>query len=269
MQVHTAFYKFVCLPDPQAMAQLLRQALPPLQGSILVAPEGINAVLAGDLAEIERAEQTLVQAAEFAQYFAGMTFKRSACTSKPFGLLRVRVKPELVQLGAPDITGQFGPSHHQSVSAQEWRALLQRDDVVVLDNRNHFEYRLGHFVGAINPQVEHFRDFTQYVEQQAADWKASGKTVAMYCTGGIRCEKTSGWMQSLGLEVAQLEGGILQYFQNMPDAQADWQGECFVFDNRVALDTQLKETPTSEDQVYTETSEQWRLERAQRLANQA
>ncbi len=269
MLVHTAFYKFVSLPDPQAMAQHLRQSLPPLQGSILVAQEGINAVLAGDLADVERAEHALLHAPECAPYFAGMRFKRSACTSRPFGLLRVRVKPELVQLGAPEITGQFGASTHQSVTAQEWRTLLQRDDVVVLDNRNHFEYRLGHFAGAVNPQVEHFRDFTQYVEEQAAQWRASGKTVAMYCTGGIRCEKTSGWMQSLGLNVAQLDGGILEYFQAMPDAHIDWLGECFVFDNRVALDTQLNETPTSEGQVYTEPSEQWRLERAQRLANQA
>jgi UPF0176 protein len=269
MLVHTAFYKFVSLPDPPALAQLLRQSLPPLQGSVLVAQEGINAVLAGGLAEVERAENALLHAPEFAPYFAGMHFKRSACASKPFGRLRVRVKPELVQLGAPEITGRFGASTHQSVSAQEWRALLQREDVVVLDNRNHFEYRLGHFAGAVNPHVEHFRDFTHYVEEQAATWRASGKTVAMYCTGGIRCEKTSGWMQSLGLNVAQLDGGILQYFQHMPDAGADWLGECFVFDNRVALDSQLNETATSEREVYTEPSEQWRLARAQRLANEA
>jgi UPF0176 protein len=141
--------------------------------------------------------------------------------------------------------------------------------VVVLDNRNHFEYRLGHFIGAINPQVEHFRDFAQYVEQHAPEWKARGQKVAMYCTGGIRCEKTSGWMQSLGLDVAQLEGGVLQYFQSNPNAHTDWQGECFVFDNRVALDTGLKETATTDRDVYTESGEQWRLERAQRLAKLA
>jgi UPF0176 protein len=266
MQVHSAFYTFVSIPDPQAMAQLLRQTLAPLHGTIIVAREGINGVLAGEPAELSKAESTLNTAPEFAPYFSAMPFKHSECTSKPFGILRIRVKPELVQLGAPEITAHFGPSSHQSLSGEEWRNLLNRDDVVVLDNRNHFEYRLGHFIGAVNPQVEHFRDFTQYVEQHAPQWKSSGKKIAMYCTGGIRCEKTSGWMQSLGLDVAQLDGGILQYFQTTTDAQADWQGECFVFDNRVALDTHLKETSTTEQDVYSEPSEQWRLERAQRLA---
>jgi UPF0176 protein len=269
MQVHSAFYQFTKIPDPQAMAQLLRHALQALHGTIIVAQEGINGVLAGELAELERAEKELTCAPQFAPYFSAMPFKRSECTSNPFGLLRIRVKPELVQLGAPEITAHFGPSAHQSLGAEQWRQLLNRDDVVVLDNRNHFEYRLGHFVGAVNPQVEHFRDFTQYVNEHAPGWKAEGKKIAMYCTGGIRCEKTSGWMQALGLDVAQLDGGILHYFQSNPEAQADWVGECFVFDNRVALNTALKETATTEQDVYTEASERWRLERALHLAKLA
>lgn len=147
-----------------------------------------------------------------------------------------------------------------------WRALLDRDDVVVLDNRNSFEYRLGRFRGAIDPGVRNFRDFPAYVEAHAAQWKAEGKRVAMYCTGGIRCDKTSGWMSGLGLDVLRLEGGILNYFAQVPDAERDWSGECFVFDNRIALDTHLQETETTLEQVYgDDPADAWRLARARRL----
>jgi UPF0176 protein len=99
----------------------------------------------------------------------------------------------------------------------------------------------------------------------APAWQAAGKRVAMYCTGGIRCEKTSAWMQDVGLDIYQLEGGILNYFQSMPDAARDFEGECFVFDNRIALDTQLQETGTTADQVYDDPADAWRLARARRL----
>jgi len=138
--------------------------------------------------------------------------------------------------------------------------------VVVIDNRNSFEYRLGKFKSAIDPQVANFRDFPNYVEATAQAWKAQGKRVAMYCTGGIRCEKSSVWMREQGLDVFQLEGGILNYFQSMPDAEKDWDGECFVFDNRIALNTKLQETDTTLEQVYdAEPDGQWRIARARRL----
>jgi UPF0176 protein len=104
------------------------------------------------------------------------------------------------------------------------------------------------------------------VQAHADQWKAEGKKVAMYCTGGIRCEKTGMWMENLGLDVYQLEGGILNFFQSLPDADRDWQGECFVFDNRIAIDTKLQETSTTADEVYNDSpDEAWRLERAHRL----
>ena len=108
----------------------------------------------------------------------------------------------------------------------------------MIDNRNSFEYRLGRFKHAIDPGVDNFRDFPGYIQAQAPKWKAAGKRVAMYCTGGLRCEKTSSWMQDMGLTVYELDGGILNYFQQMPDADKDWQGECFVFDNRIAATSQ-------------------------------
>ena len=110
-----------------------------------------------------------------------------------------------------------------------------------------------------------FREFSEYVRQHVPGWQAAGKRVAMYCTGGIRCEKTSASMRDAGIELYQLEGGILNYFQAMPDAQRDWEGECFVFDNRIALDTRLQETATTAEDVYVTPADAWRLARARRL----
>jgi len=193
-----------------------------------------------------------------------MAFKRSACTTRPFGRMKVQVRKEIVQLGVDvadaRITGV-------QVSPLQWRALIRQPDVVLLDNRNSFEFRLGHFEGAIDPQVTHFRGFADYVRSNAASWKAEGRRVAMYCTGGIRCEKTTAWMLDMGLRAYQLEGGILNYFEQMPDADRDWRGECFVFDNRVALDTRLQETSTTHEDVYRDERDgAWRLQRALRLA---
>jgi len=119
--------------------------------------------------------------------------------------------------------------------------------------------------------VHHFRDFVAYVQAQAPAWRAAGRPVAMYCTGGIRCDKTAPWMRSLGLDVWQLDGGILNYFQALPDAERDWQGECFVFDRRLALDTQLRPVTTTASQVFDpiHPDEAWRLQRARRLDGDA
>jgi rhodanese-related sulfurtransferase len=156
--------------------------------------------------------------------------------------------------------------NRRQVSPERWRELLDDPGVVVIDNRNHFEVRLGRFRNAVDPLVRNFRDFPAYIEAQLPLWRAEGKQVAMYCTGGIRCEKTSAWLQQRGVEVLQLEGGILNYFARMPDAELDWAGECFVFDNRIALDTRLRETGTTAAQVYAgDPEEAWRLERALRL----
>jgi UPF0176 protein len=153
------------------------------------------------------------------------------------------------------------------LNPQAWRALLAQDGVVVVDNRNSFEFRLGRFKRALDPQVANFRDFPPFIAAHADQWRAEGKKVAMYCTGGIRCEKTGPWMVGLGLDVYQLEGGILNYFQTLPDAALDWEGECFVFDNRIALDTQLQETQTTLEAVYQGAPDgAWRMARARRLA---
>ena len=270
--LHSAFYRFTPVADPAATAATLRELARELHGSVLVAPEGLNGAVSGPAAAVEAFEAAL-QAPSFLEgALAGMAFKRSGCRTEPFGKLKVVVKPELVALGLPEPTagGPLPPPDERDashLSPQAWRELLARDDVVLLDNRNHFEYRLGHFRGAQDPGVRRFSDFVEYVQARAPAWRAAGQTVAMYCTGGIRCDKTAPWLRSLGLEVRQLDGGILRYFEHMPDAARDWDGECFVFDKRIALDTSLQETGTGAEQVYdpADPEEAWRLERARRL----
>ena len=257
---HIAFYKFVRLDDVDAVVQHVRTLAANLTGSILLAEEGINGVLAGTAHALDVFEHAL----RVDLRFADVVFKRTACRTNPFGRIKVHRKAQIAFMGVDgvDAVRKTGVS----VSPQAWRELLAADDVVVIDNRNSFEYRLGKFNNAIDPQVTHFRDFPKFIEANAPAWQAAGKRVAMYCTGGIRCEKTSAWMADMGIPVYQLEGGILNYFQQMPDAARDWQGECFVFDNRIALDTQLRETSTTLEQVYQDEPDgDWRLQRARRL----
>ena len=263
--LHSAFYRFVPLSDPVAAAGALRALAHELTGSIVVAHEGVNGTVAGMPEAVAAFEAALQGALNGA--LRGMPFKHSACATAPFGRLKVGVKPEIVALGLPDALPVLHEHDASHLAPAAWRELLARDDVVLLDNRNHFEVRLGRFRGAVDPEVHNFRDFVAWVQAHAPAWRAANKPVAMYCTGGIRCDKTAPWLRSLGLDVFQLEGGILNYFQQLPDAGRDWQGECFVFDNRVALDTGLRETSTTAEQVFDEShpDEAWRLQRARRL----
>jgi UPF0176 protein len=268
MTYHIAFYKFTAISEVDMVVTRLRALTASLLGSILVAHEGINGMLAGDAKQLDDFEQALQNDAAFGASFNGTVFKRTACETAPFKRMKVHAKAEIVPLGIEgvDAAGRSADIERTNVSPQAWRELIKQPDVVLLDNRNSFEYRLGKFEGAIDPGVVNFRDFPEYVKAHAEQWKAEKKKVAMYCTGGIRCEKSSVWMQDLGLEVAQLEGGILNYFKEMPDAERDWKGECFVFDNRVALDTHLHETSTTVEDVYErEPDGAWRLARAKQL----
>ncbi len=262
--IHSAFYRFARLHDPAQVAVRVRELAHALTGSIIVASEGINGTVAGDTEAVNEFEKTLRTDPTFADAFREMQFKRSGCTTPPFGRMKVHLKDRIVAFGDPDAS-VFG-ERTTAVSPSQWRELIARDDVVVIDNRNSFEYRLGRFENAIDPKVSHFSDFANYVEAHADDWRREGKSVAMYCTGGIRCERVAPWMQRLGLKVFELDGGILNYFQQMSDAERDWQGECFVFDNRVAIDTKLNETETPIEAVYeAEPDGAWRIARAKRL----
>ena len=271
--LHSAFYRFTPLADPAAAAATLRYLARGLHGSIVVAAEGLNGSLAGAPAALAAFEADLQAPHTLGGALRGMAFKHSACGTPPFGRLKVAVKPEIVALGLPlpaaaaaalpapddDDASHLGPA--------AWQALLARDDVVLLDNRNHFEVRLGRFAGALDPQVHNFRDFGAWVLAQAPAWRAAGRPVAMYCTGGIRCDKTAPWLRSLGLAVWQLDGGILGYLQATGEAAPLWQGECFVFDRRIALDARLQPAATRAEQVFDARlpDEAWRLQRARRL----
>jgi UPF0176 protein len=268
--MHAAFYRFAPLDEPLQVAEVLRDLLdqPPLKGlggSILLAPEGINGAIAGPTDAV-RAFERLLRVPSL-RAFEGMPLRLSACRTLPFARMKVHVRREIVQLGVGEVDARRSGI---DVSPHDWQSLIRQDDVVLLDNRNSFEFQLGHFHGAIDPQVTNFRAFPAYVRAHAPTWRAQGKRVAMYCTGGIRCEKTSAWMRTLELPVYQLQGGILNYFATMEDARRDFVGECFVFDNRVALDTRLQETATTVDDVYRHAPQDaWRLLRARRLAEAA
>jgi len=269
---HDSFYRFTDLGDTDAVARAvdtLRALTRDLSGCILVAQEGVNAMLAGRVAQLDAFYAALGAEPVLGPLMRDLPIKRSGCITPPFQRMKVHHRAEVLPLGVPGVNavGHVG----QALSPAQWREMLDRDDVVLIDNRNSFEFRLGRFRGAIDPQVQHFRDFPAWVEAQLPTWQAEGKTVAMYCTGGIRCEKTSAWLAQRGVAMLELDGGILNYFAQLPDAERDWQGECFVFDNRVALDTRLQETGTTPEQVYAsgEADDVWRLARARRLAEAA
>ena len=267
---HIAFYRFVRLADPEHTAGGLRELTRDVLGAVLVAGEGISGMLAGDAAALDRFELALQRDLRFGGAFEGIAFKRSTCRTPPFRRMKVHVRAEVLPLGIEGVDAVGRPG--VQLAPAQWRALLDDPGVVVIDNRNGFEFRLGRFRNAIDPQVGNFRDLPAFIEAHAAGWKARGQRVAMYCTGGIRCEKTAAWMQdAFDLEVLQLEGGILRYLAEAADPHADWQGECFVFDNRIALDAGLNETATTAAEVYAGRGdkagdEAWRLQRAERLA---
>lgn len=260
--LHSSFYRFTPMADPAAFAVWLRErgAARELGGVVLVAAEGLSAAIAG------APDAVLAFEAELAAQpgFAGLRFKHNACAQRPFSRLKVSVKREIVAFGVPGVSGMQAEAADTHVSPQRFRELLDDPGTVLLDNRNSFEFKLGRFRGAIDPGVAHFRDFPAYVQAHRDEWQ--GRTVAMYCTGGIRCEKTAAWMQAQGLQVAQLDGGILGFFEAFPDdAARDWQGECYVFDKRIAIDAAARPTQTTADQVFSEPEDAWRLARARRL----
>lgn len=233
---HDAFYRFVKIDDPDGLVEVLEPLCKNagVLGSILVAHEGINGMLAGTEEQLKRVRDWL----ESDSRFAGMMVKRTPCQKMPFNRLKIKRKKEIVPLGLPDVDAASKTGIN--LSPKEWREFIKRDDVVLIDNRNSFEYGHGHFKNAIDPGVTYFRDFANYMEEHLQEWQEQNKTVAMYCTGGIRCEKTTAWLANLGMQVYQLEGGILNYFKEMPEAEQDYEGTCFVFDERRELTTRLE-----------------------------
>jgi UPF0176 protein len=229
-QVVVTFYKFVRLPDfAEKRDSLLSQCeAQGIRGTILLAAEGINGTIAGSRQAIDavlsflRSDPRLVDLEQ----------KESYADSVPFDRMKVRLKKEIVTLGLPEID----PSDRVGtyVSPQEWNELISDPEVTIIDTRNEYEVSIGTFKGAKNPKTASFRQFPDYVRNHLDPTKH--KKVALFCTGGIRCEKATSFMMEHGFqEVYHLKGGILKYLEEVPAEESLWQGECFVFDQRVAV----------------------------------
>ncbi|MBD1853562.1 rhodanese-related sulfurtransferase [Leptolyngbya sp. FACHB-711] len=233
--VVAAFYKFVKLPDyAEFRSPLLELCLAQgIRGTILLAAEGINGTIAGTRQGID----AVLTGLRSDDRFADLEQKESIADEMPFDRLKVRLKREIVTLGIPEVdpTEQVG----RYVEPQDWNELITNPEVTLVDTRNQYEVDIGTFQGAKNPETATFRQFPQYVEQQLDP--AQHKKVALFCTGGIRCEKATAYLLAQGFEeVYHLKGGILKYLEEVPPEKSLWQGECFVFDQRVAVQQGLE-----------------------------
>lgn len=234
-EVVATFYKFVKLPDfAEKQAPLLAYCQAQgIRGTILLAPEGINGTIAG----FRQAVDSVLSFVRSDPRLIDLEHKESQADSPPFDRLKVRLKKEIVTLGLPEID----PSDRVGtyVSPQEWNALISDPEVTLIDTRNDYEVSIGTFKGAQNPKTASFRQFPDYVRTHLDPTKH--KKVAMFCTGGIRCEKATSLMMAQGFqEVYHLQGGILKYLEEVPPEESLWQGECFVFDQRVAVEHGLE-----------------------------
>ena len=229
-----AFYKFVELPDFAQLRQPLLQRCEELgvKGTILLAPEGINSTIAGPAAGVHAVLAYL----RGDPRLASLQHKEAWASRPPFHRMKVRLKREIVTLGRPGLNPSAMAGEY--VNPQDWNALISDPEVVVIDTRNDYEVSLGTFARAINPGIQSFSMLPEWAGDTPALKTASGKKpkVAMFCTGGIRCEKSTAFLRSQGFdEVYHLEGGILKYLEMVPEAQSLWQGQCFVFDERVSV----------------------------------
>jgi UPF0176 protein len=232
-----SFYRFLDLAEPEALAAGLRAECGRrgVLGTVLVAAEGVNGTIAGAAADLRGVLTWIECVLALATPLEG---RWTQAAEAPFRRLRVCVKREIVALGRPDLRPQQHTGRH--VPPAEWNALLDDAGVVVIDARNRYEVEVGSFPGALDPGTDNFRQFPGFAHRLADT--ARVRRIAMFCTGGIRCEKAAVLMRELGFdEVYQLEGGILRYLEEMPGECNRWQGECFVFDTRVAVDRDLAE----------------------------
>jgi len=238
-----ALYKFAKLDDFEAMQQPLKDLMVSLgaRGTILLAREGINGTICGSQAAIEK----------ILDYFGAderlgeIDHKLSYSKEVPFKRLKVKLKKEIVTMGVSDIDPTLSVGTY--VKPREWNELISDPDVVLIDTRNNYEYEIGSFKGAINPNTESFREFPEYTKEHLEQYRE--KKVAMFCTGGIRCEKSTAYLKSQGFkDVYHLHGGILKYLEEVGEDESLWDGECFVFDDRVAVKHNLE--PGQYDQCH-------------------
>jgi UPF0176 protein len=226
----SAFYKFVSLPDFASLrAPLLAEAKARgIRGTILLAPEGINGTIAGEPEKLS-AMMAVIRAIPA---FAYLESKESHADAMPFQRMKVRLKKEIVTMGIPGVDPARSVGTY--VAPEDWNALISNPDVLVIDTRNSFEVQAGSFKGAIDPGTRSFGEFPAFVERAlSGDPK---RPIAMFCTGGIRCEKATSYLRERGFEkVYHLKGGILKYLETVPREESLWRGSCFVFDEREGL----------------------------------
>jgi len=230
----TAMYHFVSLPHFEKLREPLLNfcVSQSIKGTLLIADEGINGTIAGSEKAIHAFLDFLKTDPLFEGHFKSLSHKESWSDKHPFYRMKVKLKKEIVTLGVPGVspTKMVG----QYVKPQDWNTIISDPEVVLIDTRNDYEYAIGTFKNAINPKTNTFREFPDYVKAHFDPKKH--KKVAMFCTGGIRCEKASSFMISEGFdEIYHLEGGILKYLEEIKAEESLWEGECFVFDQRVAI----------------------------------
>jgi len=231
-----ALYKFVRLEAYEALREPLSNKMTSVdvKGTLLLAAEGINGTIAGPKAGVDAVLAFLGDQSGL----DNISHKESYADDNPFHRTKVKLKKEIVTMGVEGIDPNLVVGTY--VKPKDWNALISDPDVVLVDTRNDYEIEIGTFKGAINPNTETFREFPEYVEKNLD--KNKHKKVAMYCTGGIRCEKSTAYLKEQGFEeVYHLEGGILKYLEEVPSTETLWEGECFVFDGRVAVNHDLEQ----------------------------
>jgi len=232
--VVATFYHFAPIPEGAKYQSALKGVMlkHEVHGTVLVTPEGLNATISGVRAGVD----AVLGWIKSDPRFTTMEHKESFTDKQPFMRSKVKLKKETISMGAyanpTEAVGEY-------VAPKDWNALISRDDVIVVDTRNDYEVHLGVFANALNPKTRTFKDFPAWVKKNL--FRHKDKAIAMYCTGGIRCEKSTAYLKHQGFkEVYHLQGGILKYLEEVPAEQSLWQGECFVFDDRVAVDHSLK-----------------------------
>ena len=239
MQYRVAtFYKFTPISEMESLKPCMLATMHAMEikGTIILACEGINGTICGTSQDIH----TFCTWLQEQHDIQTLTIKTSYCDFNPFDKAKVKIRKEAVTMGIPDINPNLRTGKH--LDADAWNKLLTQDNVLVIDTRNDYEIELGTFQGAINPNTENFRNFPEYVEKHLSAHK--DKKIAMFCTGGVRCEKSTADLIEHGFQdVYQLDGGVLKYLETVREDQSLWQGNCFVFDNRVALDQNLHALP--------------------------
>lgn len=233
--VIAAFYHFAVLSDYEAMKEPLLAFCNShqLKGTVLLAQEGINSTISGSREAID----ALYAHLHSDPRFAGLTAKESFAEVQPFLKMKVRLKKEIVAMGVETLDVDHYRGEY--IAPKDWDDFISDPDVIVVDTRNYYEVGVGTFTGAVDPKTTTFRQFPAWVDAHLTD--AKDKKIAMYCTGGIRCEKSTAYLKQQGFEhVYHLQGGILQYFEDTGNKAGKWQGDCFVFDDRAMVNAELQ-----------------------------